>query len=159
MAIASLLLVLPAGESSATTQAPAQRIAITSLGSSGTYHLMSSALDTCAFTRSGRRLGCVSDAFNENRMFSRQGSWVFLHNAYAPKEIELPPPYAAAERLRAGVWRVVEWPSRRLLGRTVATNAEKTRWRMTNRSGRLIATGRGPGGPRIGMLVLTAFFR
>jgi hypothetical protein len=130
----------------------------TNTASVQTADVMSSEVDTCAFARSGRRLGCVSDASNENILFSRQGRWVFLHNAYAPKEIELPAPEAAAERLRPGVWRVVEWPSRRVLGLAVAINAEKTRWRITNRSRRLIATGRGPDGPRIGMLVLTGWF-
>ena len=109
---------------------------------------------TCAYTGKGRLLGCLDDAFDCQNLFdSRRGGRWFMTEWYAPKDPP-PPPEAAAERIGPGTWRVLAWPSRRILGVAVATNAARTRWRITDRGGDFAARARGPGGPQMGMVIL-----
>lgn len=108
---------------------------------------------TCAFNKLGKPIGCVPSC--ENLFITRRGSRLFLHEQPFPKDVELPEPDTAGERLRLGVWRIVTWPNRRFLGRAAAANAAKTRWRITNSRGSLAATVRGPNGPHLALVLLS----
>ena len=110
--------------------------------------------DTCGFTAKGRLIGCLDDAGDCSLIVSwRRGSRWFMTQEFAPKD-PTPPPSVAAESIRPGRWGVMAWPSRRVIGAVVATNAARSRWKITDRAGVPVATARGPGGPQMGMLLL-----
>ena len=110
--------------------------------------------DTCGFSAKGRLIGCLDDAADCSLIvyWRRQSRW-FMTQESAPKD-PTPPASVAAELIRPGRWKVTTWPSRRVIGAVVATNAARSRWRITNRAGTRVATARGPGGPQMGMLLL-----
>lgn len=112
---------------------------------------------TCAYTTAGKRIGCVPGAYNCNNGFvTRSGSTLFFHEQYAPKDVESAEADTAAERVRPGLWSIVDLlPRREFIGRASATNAAKTRWRITNAHGRPVATARGLQGPQIAMVLLS----
>ena len=108
----------------------------------------------CAYSTSGRFLGCLQSAYDCQNLFdSRRGRWLFIHEDIAPKELNTPPPRVAAEQEGTGTWRVVAWPSRRLLGRTIATNSRRTRWKITDKRG-IVARAEGSDGPLVAMVLL-----
>ena len=115
----------------------------------------SDAARTCVYTRTGTRLGCFPETYECGLGFSTAGHRHFLTEDLAEKDLDFGEPDTAAERVRPGVWRIVTWPKRQLLGRAVTTNAEKTHWRITNGRGALVATARGPDGPRGAMVILS----
>jgi hypothetical protein len=78
-----------------------------------------------------------------------------LTEDHAEKDLDFGSPDTAAERVRSGVWRIIRWPSREIRGLAHATNDLKTRWRVTNARGALVATARGPHGPQAAMLILS----
>ena len=101
-----------------------------------------------------KMLGCLPSAFSCRNLFSsRRGRWLYITEEYAPKELNTPPT-VAAKHLRPGVWRIVDWPSRRFLGRAVSTNATQTTWRITNEDGTFVFTAEGSDGALVGMLML-----
>ncbi len=111
---------------------------------------------TCAYTTAVKRIGCVPSAYDcDNGFVTRSGSTLFFHEQYAPKDIEPAEADTAAERVRPGVWRILDWPSRELIGRARATNAAKNRWQISNSRGRLVATARGFQGPQIAIVLLS----
>ena len=111
--------------------------------------------DTCAFSKTGRKIGCVQDASNCSLVDTwTRGQWQFAGQELDPRAIAGPPPEVAAKRVRRGVWNIVSWPKRRALGRVAASNAKQTRWRITNTRGDVVATARGPDGAKIGMVIL-----
>jgi hypothetical protein len=109
--------------------------------------------DTCAFTKAGRRIGCLQTVYGENVSVWRQGVWLFMGQGL-PKDIGRPKPEVAAKRLRSNVWAVLRWSDGRPLGRVVAANARRTHWNIANARGALVATARGPDGPKVGMAIL-----
>jgi hypothetical protein len=111
---------------------------------------------TCVYTKSGRPLGCLPSAYYCGNLYGfRQGSRLFLREEDAPKELNQPRADTAGERVRPGLWRIVTWPGRRLLGRAVETNRSKAYWRITNARAALVGTARGPEGPQIAMVLLS----
>ena len=130
--------------------------AVTVGSASGTPTISSAAnADTCAFSKTGRKIGCVQDASNCSLVDTwSRGQWQFAGQELDPKAIEGPPPEVAAKRVRRGVWNIVSWPKRRPLGSVVASNAKQTRWRIRNTQGNVVATARGPDGAKIGMVIL-----
>jgi hypothetical protein len=72
---------------------------------------------------------------------------------YAPKD-PTPPPSVAAGWVGPGRWRIMSWPSKRVIGAAVATNSARSRWRITNRAGNFVANARGPKGQKMAMLLL-----
>jgi hypothetical protein len=109
----------------------------------------------CAYSTHGKLLGCLPSAFSCRNLFDlRRGRWVFITEEYAPKELNTPPT-VAAKHVRPGLWRIVAWPSRRFRGRAISTNAEKTRWRITNRQGDYVYAAEGADGALVAMLMLT----
>ena len=77
--------------------------------------------DTCAFSKTGRKIGCVQDASNCSLVDTwTRGQWQFAGQELDPKAIAGPPPEVAAKRVRRGVWSIVSWPRRRALGRVAA---------------------------------------
>jgi hypothetical protein len=119
-----------------------------------------SALDseavTCAYRPGGRLLGCLSDVYGEDLSVDVRGRTILLHGSYGPKELDRPPADTAGERVRPGVWRIVNLAgTKRVIGQAVATNTAKSRWRITNARGKLIAMARGPDGPKLAMVILS----
>ena len=105
--------------------------------------------NACAFSKSGRRLGCLSNASAcLNLTYWTEGRWIYAHEGHGPE------PHVGAKRLSAGVWRVVDWPERTELGLVVAANAKYTRWNIKNKRGALVATARGRDGPLMGLVLL-----
>lgn len=141
VALALLALMMLVGSASAK----ADRVMGSGVGSQS---------DTCAHKPSGRLLGCLSDVYSENLSVATRGRWIFLHDSYGPKELDVPPADTAGERLRPGEWRIMRWPSRRFVGRAVASNSAKTRWRVINSSGKLVATARGSEGHKLALVIL-----
>ena len=131
-------------------------VAAGALGSNGIAANTGSAVgDTCAFTGKGRLIGCLDDASDCALIdYWRKGAGWFATQEIGPKEIELPPPVVAAELIRPGVWRVVNWRSKRVIGAVAATNKAKTRWRITDKRRAFIAMARGPGGPPMAAVLL-----
>ena len=110
--------------------------------------------DTCGFTAKGRLIGCLEDAGDCSLISSwRRGSRWFMTQEFAPKD-PMPPPSVAAGWVGPGKWRIMSWPSKRMIGVAAATNSARSRWRITNRASAFVATARGPGGPQMGMLLL-----
>jgi hypothetical protein len=117
------------------------------------------APDTCAFTSKGRKIGCLGDAVDCSLVtYWRKGDMWFMAEEIGPKDIELPEAEVGAQRIAAGKWRVIDLPlsksRKRVVGSVVATNRAKTRWRITDNHGEFVATGHGPRGPLIAMVLL-----
>ena len=111
--------------------------------------------DTCAFAGNGRRVGCLGDAADCQLLhYFRKGARWFLWEETGPKDLEVPPPHAAAERMQPGSWRIVAWPSRKVEGSAVALDHARTRWKVTDRRGRFVASVRGSRGPQLAMVLL-----
>ncbi len=98
----------------------------------------------CAFGPTGRKLGCLGETTYSWCGITIYGNkrWLFAYEGN-------PPPDVNAQRFQPGIWRIRDWPSRKVIGHAVATNSKQTRWKLTNSRGRLVATTRGgPNGDR-----------
>jgi hypothetical protein len=106
---------------------------------------------TCAFSTSGRMLGCLAAAqFCLNLSSWADRRWIYAYEGHGPE------PHVGAKRLGTGVWRVVSFgrSERYVQGHVVAANARRTRWNVKNRRGALVATARGGDGPLMGIIIL-----
>ena len=112
---------------------------------------------TCAVTPKGRDIGCLESLWDcDAFIWWREGSRWYLTRDVAEKDLELRPPATVmAVRLGRGRWRILDLPSKRVLGAAVATNPAASRWRITNRAGALVARAGGPEGPPMAMILLT----
>lgn len=116
---------------------------------------VAASADTCAFSTTGHKIGCLEDAQNCSLLAAwTRGQWQFMAQENDQKAIGAPRPSVAAKRIHRGVWMIVRWNDRRRIGRVAATNGQQTRWRIKNERGNVVATARGPDGARIGMVIL-----
>ena len=135
--VASIAATL-AASAGAASQTPSTRVGVGTLGSA----------QTCAFSKTGRKLGCLALGSDCNIAVWGNDRWLFAQEGFTGTAD------ANAQRRRTGVWRIRDWPSRDVIGRAVATNAKQTRWKITNARGALVATARGPEGSAVAMVIL-----
>jgi hypothetical protein len=110
---------------------------------------------TCAFDRSGRKIGCLEDASDCSILYHwRRGSWAYMQQVYGEKDIEPRKQDVAGKLVKPGQWQIIRWSDRRQLGWIVATNHDRTRWRITDFRGRFVASARGRDAPEIAMVML-----
>ena len=105
---------------------------------------------TCAFSPAGRKVGCLGDTtyYDCNLDIGGNSRWLFAQEGFTGYAD------ANAQRLQPGVWRIREWPSRKVIGRAIATNSTQTRWKIRDRRGSLVATVQGKQGPQLAMVLL-----